>query len=216
MNAALAKETAQKLKDYHQRNLNAQKGQVLFTGSSLMEMFPIEKFIEERGIPRVVYNRGVGGYRAEDLLKALEICVFELEPSRIFINIGTNDLSDPAVSISQMISVYREILERIKRRLPGVELYLMAYYPINYDAAAEAMKPCLRVRTNEKISQANQEVKKLAELVHGRYIDVSDNLKDGQGNLKAEFTIEGLHITEDGYRAILDDIMKYVMEPTWK
>ena len=44
------------------------------------------------------------------------------------------------------------------------------------------------------------------------YIDINHNLKDELGRLKAEYTIEGMHINEDGYRAIYDDIMKYVKE----
>ena len=55
-------------------------------------------------------------------------------------------------------------------------------------------------------------VKKLAEMHGQRYIDISRNLKDDRGRLKAEYTIEGMHIKEDGYRAIYDDIMKYVKE----
>ena len=148
-------------------------------------------------------------------MEALEICVFELEPSRIFINIGTNDLSDVSIPISQMIENYHRILLRIKERLPGAELYLMAYYPVNYDAAAEEMKPCLRVRNNEKIDAANREVQKLAERIQGRYIDVNRRLKDENGSLKSEYTIEGMHIKEAGYRAILDDLMEYVGEPAW-
>lgn len=215
MNAELKKETDEKLRRYHEKNLTARKGEILFTGSSLMEMFPIEKFMEERGNPYIIYNRGVGGYKTEDLMEALEICVFELEPSRIFINIGTNDLSDVSIPISQMIENYHRILLRIKERLPGAELYLMAYYPVNYDAAAEEMKPCLRVRNNEKIDAANREVQKLAERVQGRYIDVNRRLKDENGSLKSEYTIEGMHIKEAGYRAILDDLMEYVGEPAW-
>ena len=45
-----------------------------------------------------------------------------------------------------------------------------------------------------------------------RYIDINRNLKDELGRLKAEYTIEGMHINEDGYRAIYDDIMKFVKE----
>ena len=30
--------------------------------------------------------------------------------------------------------------------------------------------------------------------------------------LKAEYTIEGMHINEDGYRAVYDDIMAFVKE----
>lgn len=91
----------------------------------------------------------------------------------------------------------------------------MAYYPINYEAAAEEMKPCLKIRNNEKIALANREVQKLAERMDARYIDVNDNLKDGQGRLKAEYTIEGMHIKEEGYRAILDEVLKYAGEPAW-
>jgi len=76
------------------------------------------------------------------------------------------------------------------------------------------MKECLRTRNNEKIAAANAEVKKLAERHGQRYIDRNRNLKDDRGRLKAEYTIEGLHINEAGYRAIYDDLMRYVKEKT--
>lgn len=215
MTPELKKETDRKLANYHQLNQTAKKGQILFAGSSLMEMFPIEDFLKEMQSDRIIYNRGVGGYKTEDLLQAMDICIFELAPSRIFINIGTNDLSDSQIPMEQMIGNYDRILTEIQDRLPGVELYLMAYYPVNYDAATEEMKPCLRVRNNEKIAEANKEVEKLAEKHHARYIDVNDKLKDANGNLKAEYTIEGMHIKKEGYRAILEDVMKYVEEPAW-
>jgi lysophospholipase L1-like esterase len=88
----------------------------------------------------------------------------------------------------------------------------MAYYPVNYEAASEDLKPCLRVRTNEKINAANLEVEKLAKRHGQKYIDVNANLKDEQGRLKEEYTIEGMHIYERGYRAIYEDVMKYVRE----
>lgn len=210
MDAELKKVTDEKLANYRELNKNALKGQILFVGSSLMEMFPIEKFMEEKGNPYIIYNRGVGGYKSEDMLKALEICVFELEPSLIFINIGTNDLSDPNIPIDKMIENYRLILNKIKKRLPGTEIYLMAYYPVNFEAADENMKQCLMIRNNDKIRKANEKVKKLAEQENVKYIDINDKLKDDQGNLKAEYTIEGMHINEEGYRAVLDDILKYI------
>ena len=37
-------------------------------------------------------------------------------------------------------------------------------------------------------------------------------LMDEQGRLKAEYTIEGMHINPDGYRAIFEDVMNYVRE----
>ena len=89
---------------------------------------------------------------------------------------------------------------------------MMAYYPINYDAATEEMKPCLLIRTNDKIAQANEAVRILAKAHHAHYIDINAPLKDELGNLKAEYTIEGMHIKEQGYRAIFDSFIKYALE----
>lgn len=217
MNHNASKEEDMRLKNYRKLNQSIKKGQTLFVGSSLMEMFPIEELITENKINSntIVYNRGVGGYKTEDLLLAMDVCIYELSPSRIFINIGTNDLSDPDISIEQMINNYSKILTLIQFHIPNVELYLMAYYPINYDAASEEMKPCLLIRNNEKIILANKEVEKLARKHHGKYIDVNANLKDSNHNLKAEYTIEGMHIKKEGYQAILEDLMFYVNEPAW-
>lgn len=48
-----------------------------------------------------------------------------------------------------------------------------------------------------KIAMANKAVQELAERHHAKYIDINDPLKDRDGNLKAEYTIEGMHIKEE-------------------
>lgn len=201
-----------KVENYRKLNQTVQKGQVVFTGSSLMEMFPINKLLEEHGDSTVIYNRGVGGFLTDELLAVIDVCAIDLAPKKVFINIGTNDLSWSSIPISQIMDNYDKIVSKIEREVPDVTIYFMAYYPVNYEAAAEEMKECLKIRTNEKLAAANEEVKKLAERHGQRYIDINRALKDEQGRLKAEFTIEGLHINEAGYRAIYDDIMKYVKE----
>ena len=203
-----------KLENYREKNKEAVYGQVVFAGSSLMEMFPINKLLEEHGDDTIIYNRGIGGYVTNELLQVTDVCITDLKPKKVFLNIGTNDLSNPQIPISQMIENYDRILCKIEEALPQAVIYLMAYYPVNYEAAAEEMKECLKIRTNEKIERANEEVKKLAQKHGQHYIDVNKNLKDEQGRLKAEYTIEGMHINEEGYAAIYDDVMRYVKEPT--
>ncbi len=202
-----------KLENYREKNKEAVYGQVVFAGSSLMEMFPINKLLEEHGDDTIIYNRGIGGYVTNELLQVTDVCITDLKPKKVFLNIGTNDLSNPQIPISQMIENYDRILCKIEEVLPQAVIYLMAYYPVNYEAAAEEMKECLKIRTNEKIERANEEVKKLAQKHGQHYIDVNKNLKDEQGRLKAEYTIEGMHIKEEGYAAIYDDVMRYVKEP---
>ena len=205
-----------KLDHYREENRNIVPGQIVLTGSSLMEMFPVNKLLNEIGSNKIVYNRAIGGYVTSELSKVLDVCVFALKPSRIFINIGTNDLSDSRIPLSQVIANYDSIITAIETALPKAEIYLMAYYPVNYDAAADYMKPCLEIRNNDKINAANEEVRKLADLHNERYIDINDKLKDDKGRLKAEYTLEGLHLNEQGYRAIFSDFMHYVTEASWK
>lgn len=206
-------EKEQLVKDYHNANLNAKKGGVVFTGSSLMEMFPLEKWIARLPAPKpIVYNRAVGGYKTEDLLPIIDICAIELMPAKVFINIGTNDLSDSSIPLSTIMENYGKILTAIETALPETVIYLLAYYPVNSEAASEEMRECLKIRTNEKIAAANQAVKELAAQHGHRYIDISANLKDSLGRLKAEYTIEGMHINEEGYKAIFPYLMKYVLE----
>lgn len=206
-------EKEQMVKDFHIWNKDAVKGQIVFTGSSLMEMFPVEEWVRELGPDApIVYNRGVGGYKTSDLLPILDACVFELEPRKVFINIGTNDLSDESIPLEKVMSNYDRIITQIEERLPGIIIYMMAYYPVNYDAAAEEMKPCLLIRTNEKINRANELVEQLATRHGQRFINVNTPLMDEQGRLKAEYTIEGMHIKPEGYRAIFEDVMAYVNE----
>ena len=201
-----------KIARYREANKSAVKGQVGFAGSSLMEMFPIRKLQQEKGDDRMIYNRGVGGFLSGELLAVIDVCVTQLLPAKVFINIGTNDLSWSSIPICELMDRYDQILTAIEDAVPGVRIYLMAYYPVNEAAASPEMRDCLKIRTNEKISAANEEVKKLAAKHGQRYIDVNDKLRDEQGRLRAEYTIEGMHINEAGYRAIYDDIMAYVRE----
>lgn len=206
-------EKEQMVKDFNAWNKDAIKGQTVFTGSSLMEMFPIEKWVKELGPNApIVYNRGVGGYRTTDLLPILDSCVTDLKPRKVFINIGSNDLSDDSIPLETVMLNYDHIITQIEKKFPSVIIYMMAYYPINYESAAEEMKPSLLIRTNEKINKANELVAQLAAK-HGQiFINVNAPLMDKQGRLKAEYTIEGMHINPLGYHAIFEDIMTYVME----
>ena len=161
-----------KLERYRELNRDAKKGQIVCAGSSLMEMFPVEKFAAEAGEPVIVYNRGIGGFVTSELLDALDICILDLEPSRLFINIGTNDLSDAQIPISRMMRNYEEILERTRQALPEIEIYLMAYYPVNYEAAAEEMKPC----ASGRMKRSTLPIRKSKSLLSGAGIAISTSV----------------------------------------
>jgi hypothetical protein len=104
-----------KVERYRKMNKDIKKGSVLFAGSSLMEMFPIEQFAAEDKLPVTVYNRGIGGFITDELIKVMDVCILDLEPTKLFINIGTNDLSDSRIEMSTVMKNYEYILRETIR-----------------------------------------------------------------------------------------------------
>ena len=207
------KEKDDKVIRYRHLNKYVKKGEILFTGSSLMEQFPIQEILLNHGMHKTIYNRGIGGYTIPEMLKAMNEQILDLEPSKIFINIGTNDLSIPDETKEKLISDYREVLTRIKERLPEAKVYMMAYYPVNdlvaanqpWPGAAEAVK--LRM---ERLEEANKAVEELALEFGYHYIDVNDGLTDASGKTKEEFSIDGIHMWNDAYEIIFENMREYL------
>lgn len=202
-----------KIEKFRYLNESAKKGETLFTGSSLMEHFPINELLMDYGMENVIYNRGIGGFKTDDMLEHMEEQIFGTEPSKIFINIGTNDIGAPDYKLEVLMEKYEKILTQIKERLPETEVYMMAYYPVNeVDKVPEGEwgKTLFATRTNENIALANKEVEKLADKMGYHYIDVSEGLRDENGRLKKEFTIEGIHMYANGYRVILKNMKPYL------
>ena len=148
---------------YRQLNQTAQKGQIVFAGSSLMEIFPIEQFVAEDNLPVTVYNRGIGGFVTDELLANLAVCVLDLAPRMLFLNIGTNDLSDASRPMVQIMGTYRAILEKVLQALPDVQIYLMAYYQRgSRDAGNEAMSARADEREDCAGERGSTEARKIA------------------------------------------------------
>ncbi len=202
------REKADKVARYRCLNRYVRKGQVVFAGSSLMEQFPIYEFLLDDRLPFTIYNRGIGGFTTEEMLQALNECIFELEPSHLFLNIGTNDLNGPDYDQNRLIANYDKILHAIRQRLPETRVYLLAYYPVNPNVTEDPhMQEIFRHRTNARITAASAAVKELAHRYGAEYLDLNDGLMDADGNLKAEFTIEGMHMYADGYRVVLQNLL---------
>ncbi len=203
-----------KVKSFKALNQCAQKGQILFTGSSLMEQFPVSELSLSHGLGKVVYNRGIGGTTTEDFLREIDTVLLDLEPSVVFINIGTNDMrvwDDGRDWLKSLLDNYEKILKICKERLPETKVYLMAYYPVNARVADEwTRQSMLRVRTNENVALANEKVSELAAKYGYEYIDVNQGLTDEDGNLKAEYTIEGVHMYASAYEVVFRNLLKYL------
>lgn len=217
MNEYLKMEQRQKIDKYRILNEHVVKGQILFAGSSLMEQFPINELLMTEKIDTIIYNRGVGGFTTDDMLENMDVQIFDLEPSKIFINIGTNDIAYPNIPFREVLSHalgnYELILTQIQSHLPDTKVYMMAYYPVNEIdkiPKGEWAESMFVNRNNQNLPIANAAVKELAEKIGYDYIDVNAGLTDECGLLKREFTVEGVHMYANGYRVIFENIKPYL------
>jgi lysophospholipase L1-like esterase len=104
------------IEKYATANQTAKRGQTVFVGSSLMEVFPIEEWEEngEATFDKYIYNRAVRATTTAFLLAHIDTQIFDLQPSKLFINIGTNDIGF-SVPEDQFLANEREIFRQIAR-----------------------------------------------------------------------------------------------------
>lgn len=92
--------------------------------------------------------------------------------------------------------------------MPQTKLYLLAYYPVNPNVTdIPYLKEVFCHRTNERIAAASEGVQELAQKYDAQFLNLNEGLADADGNLKAEFTIEGMHMYADGYRVVLRNLL---------
>lgn len=201
-------EKADKIERFRHLNPYVKKGQIVFAGSSLMEQFPIYEFLQDFDLPFTIYNRGVGGFTTTEMMPVLQETIIDLQPKYLFLNIGTNDLNGPDYRQEGLIERYDQILNQVEAGVPGVKIFLLAYYPVNPDATdLPFMAEVFRYRTNERINAASEAVRELAAKHGAEFLNLNAGITDEKGRLKEEFTIEGMHMYANGYKPVLDALL---------
>lgn len=211
--AWISREKTEKIRRFYELNKIARKGQIVFAGSSLMEQFPIYEMLHNRKLPYTIYNRGVGGYTTAELLENLETCVLDLNPRAVFLNIGTNDMNGEDYVLTDFLKRYEQIVLKIRKSLPWTKLFLLAFYPVNQDAAPDSeTREAFRCRTNERIQEANREILKIAGWYQATYLDLNEGITDENGQLKKELTVDGVHMHVEGYQAVMEKLIPVLNE----
>lgn len=141
-------------------------------------------------------NRGIAGDNTFGLLGRLEE-VLRHQPTKIFILIGTNDINRSGEkAIPYICNNYGRIIGRVKAVSPRTRVYIQSIFPINN----QLINPTYYKGNNEIIGKANAQLRALAKQLDVPYIDVYSALLDGQGQLAAGYTYDGLHLSGKGYR----------------
>ena len=61
--------------------------------------------------------------------------------------------------------------------------------------------------TNARIRAASEGVRALALQFDAAFLDLNAGLVDAEGDLRAEYTVEGMHMYANGYRQVMDALL---------
>lgn len=173
---------------------NVERRGVVMVGSSHIEGFDAEKLLPNWRI----INRGIASDRIgiddRGILHRLECSVFDCNPSMIVIQNGANDLGElwrhAAPSINEIDACFREVVSRIRERLPDVPLIIVGLLPTR-DKYAELVPLIVKL---------DKRLKRIAAEFGCPFVEMYSHFADEEGLLREKYSREGLHLTDAGYR----------------
>lgn len=175
---------------------------IVFLGNSITDG---GEFNELFGMSNIK-NRGI----RSDVITGVEKRLTQVtsgHPKKIFLLIGINDVSH-GHSVAELSRRYEQLVKKIRQQSPQTKLYLQSVMPVNN--SLKRYKSL--VGTENKIKSFNEQIKKIAADNGAVYINLWPALSDSKGNLKREYTNDGLHLNGKGYRAWTDAIKDKVKE----
>jgi len=144
-------------------------------------------------------NRGINGDTTVGIFNRLDE-IIEGKPLIIFIMCGINDIIE-GCSIGQSIENYGNILSELQSIGAKTHIYVQSVLPINknkYKQNVVKKYPGTAIPNNSDVKRFNTFLNALTENhPNTHYLDLS-LLLDNNGEVKADYTIDGLHLNGKG------------------
>lgn len=181
--------------------LPTSKSDLIFLGNSITNG---GEWAELLGNPHVK-NRGISGDTTQGVLDRLST-ITKGKPSKIFLLIGTNDLSR-GKSVDEVAKNVEKIVERVKRESPATKLYVQSVFPVN----PKFNKFLGHMNRQKDIAALNAKIKAVAARHGVTYIDVYKSLVTPSTDvMNPEYTNDGLHLLGKGYQKWVDVLKPYL------
>ena len=150
-------------------------------------------------------NRGISGDTTHGVLDRLST-ITNGKPSKIFLLIGTNDLSR-GKSVDEVAKNVEKIVERVKRESPATKLYVQSVFPVN----PKFNKFLGHMNRQKDIAALNAKIKAVVARHGVTYIDVYKSLVIPSTDvMNPEYTNDGLHLLGKGYLKWVEVLKPYL------
>ncbi len=168
-----------------------QSDAIVFYGNSITNM---HEWWEAFGSDHHIINRGCSGGFSQELLDNLE-SVIDGKPAKLFLLIGTNDISS-GIPYQTVVANIEKIIRRIQAESPSTEIYIQSILP-------RATEP-----QNSNNKAANAMLADLCVKTGTTFIDLWEQLQGIRDY--GEWSADGLHLYASGYRVWCKQIEPYV------
>lgn len=154
------------METYRELNSITEAGGVVLFGSNTFASLPVGELTQAFRITEPIYNRSIRDIRIEHIESYLKVCLYDLNPRKIFVNMGDVDILDENVDVDNFISKYEWLLYMIHTKTQA-SIYIV---PIVSDSPAAY--------------KINERLKALAAQTGCKYIDVSGVLEAKRPTLR--------------------------------
>lgn len=196
-------QTRQRTEHWQQRNdiFNMERdsigpGGTVFLGNSIIEGFDLQRWFADSSL----INRGIVGDHMDGLIQRLDNSAVALEPKKLFIMIGINDIGDKRDD-DYLMTMYDTLLDTLIHELPDTEILIHSILP-----TSERWKNC----PPKQIRRINRYLKKLARQRNVTFINLHPLFLKGRKYLNPDLSRDGLHLNEKGYAIWVKEIERYL------
>lgn len=157
-----------KIAVYKKLNVLSRKGSAVCFGAHFFSSMNIEELALDYPVGVSVYNRSFEKLDIASAASVAESCLYELQPSKIFINIGENDVQSVHFDEKAFASKYEWLLLTIHRNCINSRLFIVSV-----------------VSDSPAAIQLNSRLEALAKEVGCTYVDINVPQNDGNIFLRA-------------------------------
>lgn len=115
------------MKNYSEINKLCKKGQIVFFGSTLFANTNLNELFEDIENKKI-YNRSEENLKLDSAYDFFKDSISELEPSKIFINFSTEDLTNELKNPANFIEKYEWLLYQIHQNCKNCKINIVLDY----------------------------------------------------------------------------------------
>lgn len=160
-------------------------------GDSLSLWFPSDRLPQQH----TWLNQGISGDTTRGILRRLSDFA-ATRPRVIYLMAGINDLKQGATD-NEILWNVRQIITQLRQTQPQAKVIVQSVLPTRS-----------MIASSDRITQLNHKLKALSTYNGAYFLDLSAQMADGDGNLRQDFTTDGLHLNANGYATWQSILMK--------